>query len=273
MTKVKMKRIQLFEFEDFKWFPEVIRKSMTNLIMVLHKMVGTKEVIAGLLSEILKEGDYKRVVDLGSGSGGIMPDVIQELHSEEGLEDIELVLTDLYPNTDMVVDRNNKPEQKIQYHSEPVDASELENAPQGLKTMINSFHHMNPEKARNILASAQKNKETILIYEMGENNIPLLLWWILLPLSLVVLIIMSLFMTFAVRPLSWQQLLFTYLIPVIPICYAWDGQASLPRMYTMGDLDILLEDLDSSEYRWKKGKAYKKNKKSLGTFLIGSPTK
>ena len=40
-----MKRIQLVEFEDFKWFPTIWRSTMTKLIVVLHKILGTKEVI------------------------------------------------------------------------------------------------------------------------------------------------------------------------------------------------------------------------------------
>ena len=47
-------------------------------------------------------------------------------------------------------------------------------------------------------------------------------------------------MTPLVKPLTWRQIVFTYLIPIIPICYAWDGQASLPRMYTMDDVEVLL---------------------------------
>ena len=44
-----MKRIQLVEFEDFKWFPTIWRSTMTKLIVVLHKILGTKEVITDLL--------------------------------------------------------------------------------------------------------------------------------------------------------------------------------------------------------------------------------
>ncbi len=37
-----MKRIQLVEFEDFKWFPTIWRSTMTKLIVVIHKILGTK---------------------------------------------------------------------------------------------------------------------------------------------------------------------------------------------------------------------------------------
>ncbi len=266
-----MKRIQLFEFEDLYWFPRSMRRSMTNLIAVLHKMVGTKEVIAEIIAPILKDSETKRIVDLGSGSGGIMPDVLRTLRSDNDLEDVELLLTDLYPNPGFVKKWSETNGTKVKYYPEPVDATHLSQAPKGIKTMINSFHHMNPMKAKEILKTAQSGGESIVIYEMGENNLPLVLWWLLLPISLSILMIMVLFMTPWVRPLSWQQLLFTYLIPVIPLCYAWDGQASLPRMYTMKDLDFLLKDLKTDNYSWQKGQAQKKNKKKLGTYLIGIP--
>ena len=245
---------------------------MTNLIALMHKMTGTKEVVADLLMPMVSERNYSRIVDLGSGSGGIMPDVIETINKENERNKINLLLTDLYPNTDQISAWNNKSDDEIRYHPDSVDATKLDLAPGGLKTMINCFHHMPPPAARKILETASKNGEPILIYEMGENNIPLLIWWIMLPISLFILMLMVLFMTPFVRPLSWQQILFTYLIPIIPVCYAWDGQASLPRMYTMDDLEILLKDLKTPKYEWSKGRAYKRNKKKLGTYLIGLPT-
>ena len=73
---------------------------------------------------------------------------------------------------------------------------------------------------------------------------------------------MVLFMTPFVKPLTWRQIVFTYLIPIIPICYAWDGQASMPRMYALKDLDHMLEGLGSGNYTWQKGHAIKKNGKN-----------
>ena len=264
-----MKRIHLFEFEDQKWFPESLRTYMTNLLSVLHRMVGTREVIAGLLGPVIREHKYRRVVDLGSGSAGIMPAVFRQIKTDYELEDVELLLTDLYPNKEQVHKWSG--EDGISYNAEAVDATDWQQVPDGLKTMVNCFHHMKPAEARKILAGASQKGEPLLIYEMGENKIPLLVWWLLLPLSLAVLILMTLFMTPVVRPLSWKQLLFTYIIPIVPFCYAWDGQVSIVRMYTMSDLDELLAGLDSESYEWNKGKAYKKNGKQLGTFLMGIP--
>ena len=266
-----MKRIQLFEFEDFGWFPDWLRVCMTNLIVILQRMIGVPEVLARLIADILKKKNLSTIVDLGSGSGGAMPEVLEVLHKIEGLGHVTLTMTDLYPSGEMLKKFNENAIDKINYLETSLDATNIAKAPIGLKTMVNSFHHMPPKKARAILESAQRNNQPLLIYEMGENNIPLLIWWLLLPLSLIILIIMVLFMTPFVKPLTWRQIVFTYLIPIIPICYAWDGQASLPRMYTLNDLDQLLDGLGSGKYIWEKGQAIKKNGKKQGTYLIGLP--
>ena len=266
-----MKRIQLFEFEDFSWFPSSVRTGMTNLIAVLHRMMGISEVLSNLLAGILKENNLNQIVDLGSGSGGCMPDVLGQLHQTDGLQDVRLLMTDLYPNQKIIEKFDADGNPKISFHHNSVNATDLSQVPAGLKTMVNSFHHMPPKAARQILKTAKDNNEPILIYEMAENKMPLLLWWLLLPISLVLLVVMVFFMTPFVKNLTFKQVLFTYLIPVIPICYAWDGQASLPRMYAMKDLDVLLKGLHSDTYSWSKGPALKANGKPLGTYLLGMP--
>ncbi len=266
-----MKRIQLFEFEDFAWFPVWLRTCMTNLIMVLHKMMGISEVLAYLIFRVLKEKNLSKIVDLGSGSSGAMPDAMKALRELDSLQHLELLMTDLYPNNEVARRFNENTADNISYLETPVDATEMGTVPNGLKTLINSFHHMPPKKARKILQSAEENQQPILIYEMAENKIPLLIWIILLPISLVILMIMTWFMTPFVKPLTWRQLVFTYLIPIIPICYAWDGQASLPRMYSAKDVDELLEGLGQHNYYWEHGPAKKSNGKKLGTYIVGYP--
>ena len=267
-----MKRIQLFEFEDFSWFPKIFRTSMTHLIVVFHKMTGTPAVIGSLIKELRAKLGFDQIVDIGSGSGGAMPLVLEDLNTETGETPLKILLTDLHPSPEFIQEINSKNNPNLKYAETPLDATNLKQVPAGLKTMINSFHHMPPAQARQILKSAQEEKQPLLIYEMGQNNIPTLLWWLLLPLSLSIIIVMVLFMTPFVRPLRWQQILFTYLIPLIPIFYAWDGQASLVRMYTFEDLKILLKDLETPDYTWKMDVGKKPDGKKLGYYLVGMPT-
>ncbi len=268
-----MKRIQLFEFEDFTWLPKPIRTGMTNLIVVFHKMTGTSNVIADLIEKVRSKHPFSQIVDLGSGSGGAMPEVIRQINENTEAAPLQLILSDLHPHPDIVARFNKDESKNISYHPDSVDATRLKDVPQGLKTMMNSFHHMPPDKARDILRSAQEKREPLLIYEMAENNIPTLVWWLFLPLSLAILIVMTLFMTPFVRPLSWQQVVFTYLIPVIPILYAWDGQASMVRMYTFKDVEELLKDIKQDDYSWEMGQAKKENGKKQGYYVLGLPQK
>jgi len=267
-----MKRIQLFEFEDFDWLPNVIRSGITSLIMVLHRMMGTSQLLANIISETRDKFDFDQIIDLGSGSGGPMIDTLNLLNESLPQDQkLQLLLTDKYPNADVVDRINNSTSSNIRYNSESVDASLLDEAPNGLKTMVASFHHMNPKNAKSILHSAELSNQPILIYEIAKNNVPTLLWWLLLPLSLVILIIMSMIMTVVVRPVRLSQLLFTFIIPIIPIIYAWDGQASLMRTYTFEDVRTMLPNPANDNYIWEIQDAYKQNGKKSGYYVLGYP--
>lgn len=267
-----MKRIQLFEFEDYEWFPKPIRTAMTNLIMVLLRMMKVPENLAHFLAPILKENHIDQIVDLGSGSGGAMPEILQILQKTEGFDALEVTLTDKFPNKEIVEEYNNFSINNLSYSNISVDASEMEKIPRGLKTMFNSFHHMPKEKAKAILKSAADNQQPFLIYELSDNKMPTIVWWLLLPISLFILHVMVFFMTPFVKRLTWQQLVFTYLIPIIPWTYAWDGQASLPRIYTANDIELLTKDFRSSAYSWTTGMVKDKNGKDKGMYVLGLPT-
>ncbi len=267
-----MKRIQLFELEDQPWLPGWLRTCMTNLIVVMHGVFGTSEVLAKLIARGLKESGESEVVDLCAGAGGSMPEVMELLKKDYNLPNVRLTMTDLYPNADALKKFNQPDQPNISYLAEPVNATNFETAPAGLKTMVNCFHHMPPPQAKQILQSAQENRQALLIYDMGDNKMPTLVWWLLLPISLVIMVIMTLFITLKVRPLTLTQIVFTYLIPIIPLCFAWDGQASLPRLYTLEDMDELLADLDSTkDYVWEKKVIQGKKKWQAGTYLLGLP--
>ncbi len=266
-----MKRIELFEFEDFGWLPNFIRAGVTNLIKVLHRLVGTSDVLAELVLNCQKKTSFSQIIDLGSGSGGPMIDVVKTINNQSEDHPINLLLTDKYPDLKTVNAINDLKIPHIKYLEQSVDASAIENTPKGLKTMVASFHHMQPHMAKQILTSAEKSKEPILIYEIAENNIPLLVWCLMLPISLLILILMSLVMTPFVRPLTFSQVIFTYLIPIIPIVYAWDGQASIMRTYTFKDIETLIEKKDNQSYKWEMTQAKKNNGKKAGYFIFGYP--
>ncbi|MDQ3100184.1 MAG: hypothetical protein M3R08_02245 [Bacteroidota bacterium] len=104
--------------------------------------------------------------------------------------------------------------------------------------------------AKNI-DQCQRKEQPICIYEISDNGFPIFLWWIAIPLNF----IMALLITPFVRPLTLEQIIFTYLIPIIPFFFAWDGAVSNARTYTIEDMDILLEGIETKVSPWntKKG--------------------
>lgn len=244
---------------------------MTKLIVVLHNMTRMQLVLASLVKKAIDQTKANQIVDLGSGAGGAIPKVKELLNEDSHYRSLHILLTDLYPNQKAIDHVKAMKIEGLDYHNESVNATLLNKAPKGLKTMVNSFHHMPKPMARQILQSAYESKEPILIYEMAENKIPLLLWWLFLPVGLSILFIMCLFMTPFVKPLTIEQLVFTYIIPIIPIAYAWDGQASYPRMYAYEDYKELLSGLEDESYTWEVNPALNSKGKAQGHYVLGTP--
>ena len=259
-----MKRIHLFEFEDFPWFPGFLRDLMTRYINAMHRLLGSAPELANLVSKALEHAQEKKVIDLCSGGGGPMPEVADALRKEAGLSELQLSLSDLYPNRQFAAEIAAKGEPKTTYLTKPVDATHLETDQKGVRTMICSLHHMKPAVAQAILADAQKANQPIVVFEISDNSYPKWIWWLTIPINLISVLLI----TPLVRPMTWQQLVFTYLIPILPILIAWDGAVSNARTYTLEDLDILLADLKGSDYSWEKGVIKGKGNK---LFLMGLP--
>lgn len=261
----KLKRIHLFEFEDFAWFPNWIRICMTRYINAFHRILKSQENLSELIKDQLSHAEEPIILDMCSGSGGPMPDVLRLVKQDEKYHNVRLELSDLYPNLEAAKVFNSD-YNDISYHVESVDATAVDPQFRGLRTMVSSLHHMKPEIVIEILGNAQKHRQPILIYEISDNAPPIWLWWLALPFGL----ISTLLVTPMVRPMSWQQLVFTYLIPILPLFIAWDGAVSNARTYTIADLEKLIAVLPLSDsYRWEPGKM--KGRGGGKIFLKGIP--
>ena len=259
-----MKRIHVFELEDFAWFPNWLRDCLTRLMVVMHRMVGSPDDLAELIGRALQHAPKPAIVDLCSGGGGPMLQVVERLKERPGMADLHVTLTDLYPNRTVAAAVNTSQAPNVSYHLAAVNAADVPAGLTGVRTLVGSFHHMLPDTARRILQDAQAHRQPICIYEISDNSLPTALWWVSLPL----IFLMSFFITPFARPLTWKQLVFTYLLPIIPVCFAWDGAVSNVRTYTLEDLDILLKGLGTEDYTWEKGRITGRAKK---LYLLGLP--
>jgi hypothetical protein len=228
--------------------------------MVMHQFLGTAREVAELLSPILKQLNIDHIIDIGSGSGGPMPEVLSQLNNEHKISNLRLTLTDLYPSSPELTVQNSN----IDYDSRSIDATSIPKDLKGMRTMVASFHHMKPEKAKRILESAMNAQAPICIFEISDNGFPLILNFLALPINF----IMAFIVTLWVRPFTLAQLFFTLPIPILPLSFAWDGAVSNMRTYTLSDLNELLVGLENPHYQWTKGVISGRGKK---LYLIGMP--
>ena len=259
-----MKRIHLFELEDFAWFPNWLRICLTRLMVVMHKLLGSPADLVQLLSRALAHSETAAIVDLCSGSGGPMLEVYRTLKQQPGLSGLQLTLTDLYPNRDLATVMEGQGDAALRYDTQSVNATNVGPELRGVRTLVGSFHHMRPEVARCILQDAQAKQQPICVYEISDNSFPISLWWVPLPVTFLI----ALFITPFARPLTVKQLFFTFILPIIPLCFAWDGAVSNARTYTLSDMATLLEGLGADDYTWETGCIAGKAKK---LYLLGLP--
>lgn len=67
---MKTKRIHLFEFEDQKWFPQLLRNYVTDFLQYLANKAKVYEPVVDVINETLQKSNTTQIIDLGSGGGG-----------------------------------------------------------------------------------------------------------------------------------------------------------------------------------------------------------
>jgi hypothetical protein len=216
---------------------------MTSYLSAAYEITSFPTLWANCLSKGMSRDRATEIVDLGSGSGGPVRSVVKELE-KSGFK-VRVTLTDLYPNV-------NAPQfppigaSSIRYWPEPVDATRVPVALHGIRTMFALFHHFRPQAARGILRDAFEQRCPICIFEGTSRTPAAIASALLIPLFVLLL-------TPLVRPVSWVQILFTYVVPILPLLIFWDGLVSQLRTYSVQELEDFTRDLQSPEYRWEAG--------------------
>ena len=254
-----MRRVHLFELEDQSWFPATIRDLATDYLHFLETALKLDGVLVPLVERALREGHATRIVDLCSGGSGPVPSLVRALN-ERGLP-VAVTLTDLYPNIHAFEQIAAATDARITFATEPVDARAVPPSLSGLRTMFNAFHHLAPDDARSVLHAAAAARQPIAIFEVSERS------WRTIPVVLTP--IMVWLVTPFMRPFLWRRLLWTYLIPLVPLTCLWDGIVSQLRAYTVDELRGLAAG--SAPMKWDIGQAPIAGGRGRLTYLIGIP--
>ncbi len=251
-------RLHLFEFEDMKWMPKIFRVFITDLLAYQMNRFGIYESTTDKLVEVLNKTGHDIIVDLCSGSGGPALRIRDKISENTG-RDIHLFLTDKYPN---VTAFGEIKEKHVTAFSEPVDALKVSRELKGLRTLFTAFHHFRPQQAHDILKNAVDAKMPIGIFEITERKPISLMTIIIAPITC---LIFSLF----VRPYKLSRFFWTYVIPIIPLLYTWDGLISNLRTYTKKEWLEMTKQFED-QFSWEMGELISKFHIKV-SYLIGYP--
>ena len=255
-------RFHLFELEDQSWFPNIIRDLATDYLQFMETKLELHQPVVPLLSRALHESGSTTVVDLCAGGGGPVVALLAEL-KDAGIP-VRFILTDKFPNLP-AFRQLEQDHPGIEGHRESVDATDVPSHLAGFRTVFNAFHHFTPDDARAVLRSAVSARQPIGIFEIPERKV-----WIVLTTALLTPILVLLATPF-IRPFRWSRLLFTYLIPLVPLTCFWDGFVSQLRAYTPAELKGLAAGLGDAGYGWEAGKSRLRRSPANLTYLIGIP--
>jgi hypothetical protein len=261
---VTIPRIHLFELEDLSWFPALIRDLATDYLQFMETRMALHRPVVPLLAGALRMSGSNTVVDLCAGGGGPVVALQQEL-TEAGVP-VRFILTDKYPNIP-AFQRLAREHAGIEGFPSPVDATDVPRQLAGFRTVFNAFHHFKPSDARAVLQSAVSTRQPIGVFEIPERTIPIVLATMLFTPILVLLV------TPFIRPFRWERLLFTYLIPLVPLTCFWDGFVSQLRAYTPRELEDLALSLGDVGYEWKASRIRLQGSPAHLTYLIGLPAR
>lgn len=257
-----MRRRQLFELEDLPWFPAIIRDLATDYLHFIESWVEFHRPVVPLIADALRATGTNHIVDLCSGGAGPVPPLLVALDAEGTA--VTATLTDLFPNVAAMARCSEESKGRIGFAREPVNAQAVPERLKGFRTMFNAFHHFRPDAAVAVLRDAARARQPIGIFELSERT----------PRNLISLALLTpitvLVATPFMRPFRWSRLLFTYLLPFVPLTCWWDGIASQFRAYTPVELEALGAEADPRA-TWRAGRIPLGEFGGTVTYLFGFP--
>lgn len=256
-----MGRLHLIEFEDKQWFPSTIRNYMTDFLQHIANTVDFYKALVPILKRGVESSGEKRIIDLASGGGGGWKKL--GVHLSKTLPDVQVHLTDYYPNTRAFEQTVSTNPEVFTFETKSVNALDVPSELKGLRTQFLSFHHFKPEQGKQILQNAVDAKSPILLVEAQQRSVGHFVQFFFSPINV-------LFLTPMIKPFKIGRIIFTYLIPIVPLFVWWDGLVSVLRTYSEKEMRQLIDELNSKDdFEWEISSV--KNGRMKVYYTLGIP--
>jgi hypothetical protein len=260
MSEVSLPRFQLFEFHELPWFPAILRRGVTESLRLLAGQTEVQRAVAPLLARTMEQSGCTEILDLCSGSCAPILSVLPAL--TRGQASLSVTVSDLYPDRHAFDAAVSQGEGRVRALDRPLDARHVPQELRGMRTMFNAFHHFGPNEARLILEDAYRQRVPIAVMEITNRS-----WARVLnafPGSLLIACAAGVFSR------SPKVVALSFVLPLIPLSFAWDGLVSCLRSYSARELRTLVEGLDEG-YSWETGQLETKLRSVKLSYLVGQP--
>lgn len=211
-----MKRKQVAQITRANWCPQWIKTLTTEFLDWFVLKANATKPFVPLIEEHLAKTQNQTIVNIEYDNGAGFNTVVPHL---------------------------TKPVEVIS-----VPIAEFSTDTKGLYLFVNAFHQLDAAKAQQILKDIAKSGNPVAIVEGNDDSL-----WQLVGMLVFVPLTVVLASPF-VKPFRFSRLIFTYLIPVLPLIIAIDGCLALFKLYNPNDLRELTSSLKIPNYTWEAGK-------------------
>ncbi|KUL82143.1 hypothetical protein ZTR_10707 [Talaromyces verruculosus] len=264
MARVLFPRFHLTEIEDTNWCPSWLRDhahaSLARLWQIKSRRghsLATQacNILLERLGGISSAAEYT-FVDSCAGAGGPTPYFEKYINKQleaSGHAPVLFMLTDWAPYV-QAWQALSAQSANISYVPEPIDASKAVRVAEPEKKECRifnlCFHHFDDPEAEKVLRSAVETADAFFIFEITHRTLP----------SIIYTATASLFGALSTTWIEywWSpfHLIFTYVIPLFPIYYIFDGVVSCIRGRTPEETFDLIRrqrDLDLRDWTFSHG--------------------
>ncbi len=229
-----MARLKDFaEVHERPWCPAVLRDGVTDFLSFFSVFSGLQAAVCKCLAALLKKNGKDRLVELCAGSGFSGLNLIRTISGMYPGKPLKLLLTDLYPNANWP--EVCRLESKVECVPESCDAHTALKTYDGVFFMFAALHHFSEREIVEMLATAIQHRRSFLSVDYFQRG--RLIEFLLIPAGA----FLEYCIAFLIFPFSWMRLLFTYVIPLIPLVLMADTLLSQWRSYSVDELNALIQ--------------------------------
>ncbi|MCF6175194.1 MAG: hypothetical protein L3J71_05470 [Victivallaceae bacterium] len=260
-----IKRLKIKEFHETAYCPAWLRDYLTDFLSFFTYHMNPYKPVCLLLKNALVQSKQTQIVDFCTGNGRYMIKILRNINGADG--GCQATVCDKFPNQQSVKELAVLSGGQVEYMAESVDLLDIQQMPAGFRTIFSGIHHFDETTIKIFLRSAIEQGCGVAFFDYTKRT-----WFnIIIPALLVPGLVWG--VTPFIRPFSWRRLLFTYIIPLVPLLVMVDGCISNWKAYSPAEFTAMVAEFTDTKHEWQIGEQRSIFGTCPITYLIGYPKK